>query len=138
LGDYEKARQHYSHWISQHGNAQDYINLAWCQYFLGQHEAVPFLMGQAIKKDNTSMGHFQYALYFKEEHRFSEALSELDLALAMENKSPSETVIQVERAKLLDLIGRKKEASDILNKVANSNKTTEVVQKAQALRAAIK
>lgn len=138
LGDYEKARQHYSHWISEHGNAQDYVNLAWCQYFLGQHEAVPFLMGQAIKKDNTSMGHFQYALYFKEESKFSEALAELELALSMENKSPAETVIQVERAKLLDLIGRKKEASDILNKIANSGKRSEVVQKVQALREVIK
>ena len=137
LGDYEKARQHYSHWISEHGNAQDYANLAWCQYFLGQREAVPFLMGQAIKKDNTSMGHFQYALFFKAENRFFDALAELDMALAMENKSPSESVIQVERAKLLDLVGRKKEAADLLLKIATSGKKTEVVQKAQAIRAII-
>lgn len=133
LSDYEKARQHYSHWISQYGNAQDYVNLAWCQYFLGQKEAVPFLMGQAINKDNTSMGHFQYALYYKEESQFIDALAELDLALAMETKSPSEAVINVERAKLLTLLGRKKEANEILMGIATSGKKAEVVQKAQVL-----
>jgi tetratricopeptide (TPR) repeat protein len=134
LSDYEKARQHYSHWISQYGSAQDYINLAWCQYFLGQREAVPYLMSQAIKQDKTSMSHFQNAMFFKEENQFNEALAELDLALTMETKSPSEAVIKVERAKLLTLLGRKKEANDILNAIAQSGKTTEVVQKAHALR----
>jgi tetratricopeptide (TPR) repeat protein len=134
LSDYEKARQHYSHWISLHGVAQDYINLAWCQYFLGQREAVPFLMGQAIKKDNTSMSHFQYALFFKEEGQFVEALAELDLALSMETKSPPEAVIKVERAKLLTLLGRKKDAEGTLNAITQSGKTTEVVQKAKALQ----
>lgn len=138
LSDYEKARQHYSHWISQHGNATDYINLAWCQYFLDQREAVPFLMGQAIKKDNTSQSHFEYALYFKEEGQFGEALSELDIALKMETKVPPESVIRLERAKLLSLLGRKKEATDILTTITQSGKSTEVVQKARALREIIR
>jgi tetratricopeptide (TPR) repeat protein len=138
LSDYEKARQHYSHWISEHGNAADYINLAWCQYFLGQREAVPFLMSQAVKKDNTSMSHFQYALYYKEESQLNQALAELDMALAMETKSPPEQVILAERAKLLNMQGRKKEAADILNAIAQSGKKGEVVQKAQALREVVR
>ena len=137
LSDYEKARQHYSHWISQYGNATDYVNLAWCQYFLGQNEAVPFLMSQAIKKDNTTMSHFQYALLYKAEGQLAEALQELDVALAMDNKSPSEAVMKVERAKLLRLLGKQKEADDILKAIAESGKAAEVIQKARALREAV-
>ncbi len=134
LVDYEKARNEYGHWISQHGNATDYINLAWCQHFLGQPEAVPYLMQQAVKKDNSGKACFEYALFYKEQDRYGDALTQLDEALKKEGRNSAQTIVgNIERAKILELMGRKNDARLLLNEIIKTGLDTEEVQKAGVL-----
>jgi tetratricopeptide (TPR) repeat protein len=138
LNDYEKARSEYGSWISKQGSATDYINLAWCQHFLKQSEAVPFLMQEAISKDKSGMAHFEYGLFFKETGRFQEALRELDEALGMQGKNAADVPIwQVERAKILAILGRQTETKQILTEVNKTDQASEGSQKAGVLTQAL-
>jgi tetratricopeptide (TPR) repeat protein len=132
LVDYEKARYEYGHWISEYGSPTDFINLSWCQHFLGQPEAIPFLMQQAISKDNTGLAHFEYGLFFKESGQLEEALAELDGALKLQENNPAKAIItKIEKAKILQMLGRKVEAKKLLESVSEGSK--EENQKAKVL-----
>jgi len=138
LNDYEKARYEYGHWISQHGSAIDYINLAWCQHFLGQPEAIPFLMQQAIKKDKAGLAHFEYALIFKEKREYEEALAHFDEALKLQEENSNEAIItNIERAKIFSLMGKKKEAQKLLTEINKPGVSGEEVEKAGVLAQAL-
>jgi tetratricopeptide (TPR) repeat protein len=133
LNDYEKARYEYGHWISQHGNAVDFINLAWCQYYLNQPEAVPFLMQRAIDKDKTGLGHFEYAMLLKERGELNQALKELEEALKLQEINSNAAITHIEQAKILAQLGKNKEAQQLIQAIAKAETTGEETQKAGIL-----
>lgn len=135
LNDYQKARAEYGQWISQHGAAADLVNLAWCQYFLGQPEATHALMRAAMAEDKSGLSHLEYALFLKEMGDFPEALQLVDSALARTKKSSSLGLAAfVEKAKLLEMEGNTAQSRKILAELAANPKTTQETLKAKVLQ----
>ena len=138
LNDYESARNEYGRWILEYGGARDYVNLAWCQFFLGQPEAVPYLMQKAIELDKSGFSHFQYGLLQSESGEPQLAIEEFDKAIAEQKDSWRETAItKIEKAKMLLVLGKKTEATHLLKELDSQNPEFEEIQKAKALASSL-
>jgi tetratricopeptide (TPR) repeat protein len=124
LNDYINSFNYFEKWIDVHGKPEDYVNRGWCYYYLGEkNDARKDFMRALNAKSETAS--FQAAQYYKLEHKYDSAILFLNTVIESGNeKSRLKSVSQVEKAKMLVLLKKNKEAKTILTQLMSKNATS--------------